>query len=539
MQITCQNSQTNSTINLLAIKGWERKLTATYTYNRIIGVFMQYTVKSGDITKEKSACTVVAIYSECKLSATAAALDEASGGGITQILGKGDLRGESGQSLMLYDLTNLSCERVLLVGCGKEGELDAKSYKKAVALATETLNRSHITEAIYALPELNVSNSSLYQVVRDTALTITAPCYRADRLKSEKKEEGRQQLEQVTLYISEPKQKKIAQQAADHGHAIANGISLAKELGDLPGNVCTPTHLANQATELAKGASKLKVEILEEQQMEALGMGSLLSVSKGSRQPAKLIVMEYKGGKKDQRPVVLVGKGLTFDAGGISLKPSPGMDEMKYDMCGAASVFGTLKACVELDLPINITCVVPSSENLPDGDANKPGDIVTSMAGLTIEILNTDAEGRLILCDALTYSKRFEPDVIVDIATLTGACVVALGSHATGLLSNDDSLANELLEAGNQANDKAWRLPLWDEYQPQLDSNFADIANIGGKEAGTITAACFLSRFTKEMNWAHLDIAGTAWKSGKDKGATGKPVSLLTQFLIQRCGLSS
>ncbi len=498
---------------------------------------MQYIVKSGDITQQKSACTVVGIFSQSKLSASADALDRATQGAITEILKKGDMEGESGQSLMLYDLPNLPCERLLLIGCGKQDEFDAKEYLKAVSLATDLLNKSHATKAVYTLSELNVVNSSLYQTVRNTALTATASHYRADHLKSEKKDLLKQPLSKVTLFIGDKKQAKMAQQAADHGNAIAKGISLAKELGDLPGNICTPMHLANQATKLAKGSAKLKVEILEEKQMEKLGMGSLLSVSRGSRQPAKLIVMEYKGGAKKQKPVVLVGKGLTFDAGGISLKPSPGMDEMKYDMCGGASVFGTLQACIELELPINVIGVVPSSENLPDGDANKPGDIVTSMLGLTIEILNTDAEGRLILCDALTYSERFSPDVVIDIATLTGACVVALGSHATGLLSNDDTLANELLEAGSHSNDKAWRLPLWDEYQPQLDSNFADIANIGGKEAGTITAACFLSRFTKKMKWAHLDIAGTAWKSGKDKGATGRPVSLLTQFLLKRCGL--
>ena len=498
---------------------------------------MQYVVKSGDITKQKSACIVVGIHNKCKLSAAAKSLDEACDGAISKILKKGDMEGDIGHSLMLYDLPGLSCERLLLIGCGKPSEFDAKSYQKAIALATGILNKGHAAQAIYALSELKVSGCSLYQVVRDTALTITSSHYRPHHLKSEKKDEPKRPLENVTLFINDSKQKRLVQQAADHGNAIANGLSLAKELGDLPGNVCTPEHLADRATKLGKGVAKLKVEILEERQMEKLGMGSLLSVSKGSRQPAKLIVMNYSGGTKGEKPVVLVGKGLTFDAGGISLKPSAGMDEMKYDMCGAAAVFGTLQACVELALPINVIGVVPSSENLPDGAANKPGDIVTSMSGLTIEILNTDAEGRLILCDALTYSERFEPDVVVDIATLTGACVIALGSHATGLLSNSDALANELLDAGSKTDDKAWRLPLWDDYQQQLDSNFADIANIGGKEAGTITAACFLSRFTKKMKWAHLDIAGTAWNSGKSKGATGRPVSLLTQFLLKRCKL--
>ena len=498
---------------------------------------MQYKVKSGDITKQKSACIVAGIHSKRKLSASARALDKACEGQISQILKKGDMDGDSGQFLMLYDLPGLNCERLLLIGCGKQSELDARSYQKAVALATSILNKSHAVEAIYSLAELRVHGSSLYQVVRDTALTASLSHYRSDSQKSEIKDEPKRPLNNVTLFISDNQQQTVAQQAADHGHAIANGISLARELGDLPGNVCTPEYLANQAKELGKGVARLKIEVLEEKQMEKLGMGSLLSVSMGSRQPAKLIIMNYQGGTKDEKPVVLVGKGLTFDAGGISLKPSAGMDEMKYDMCGAASVFGTLQVCAELALPINVIGVIPSSENLPDGAANKPGDIVTSMSGQTIEILNTDAEGRLILCDALTYCERFEPEVVVDIATLTGACVVALGSHATGLLSNNDALAKELLSAGSNSNDKAWQLPLWDDYQQQLDSNFADIANIGGKEAGTITAACFLSRFTRKMKWAHLDIAGTAWKSGKSKGATGRPVSLLSQFLLKRCNL--
>jgi leucyl aminopeptidase len=316
-------------------------------------------------------------------------------------------------------------------------------------------------------------------------------------------------------------------------------MTLTKNLSNLPGNICTPTYLADQARKLGHKSSKLKVQILDEKQMEKLGMGALLSVSRGSRQPAKLIIMEYRGAKENSKPVVLVGKGLTFDAGGISIKPAAAMDEMKYDMCGGASVFGALQACLELDLPLNVVGVVPSSENLPDGDANKPGDIVTSMSGQTIEVLNTDAEGRLILCDALTYSERFEPDTVIDIATLTGACIVALGDQAAGLMANDQKLAQEVLDAGEHTRDRAWQLPLWEDYQEQLDSNFADMANIGnGKGAGTITAACFLSRYTKKFKWAHLDIAGVAWLSGKTKGATGRPVPLLTQFLLRRSGQS-
>ena len=321
--------------------------------------------------------------------------------------------------------------------------------------------------------------------------------------------------------------------ALQQAFAISEGIDLAKDLGNLAPNICTPAYLAKQAVTIAKN-HKLKVTVLEQRDMEKLGMGALLAVAQGSRQPAKLISLEYWGGAKKEKPVVLVGKGITFDTGGISLKPAAEMDEMKYDMCGAASVLGTIAAIAQMRLAINVVGIIPTTENMPGGNATKPGDVVTSMSGQTIEILNTDAEGRLILCDALAYAQRYEPQVVIDIATLTGACVIALGHVASGLLSNDDELAEELLLASRQASDPAWRLPLWDDYQEQLKSNFADMANIGGRAAGTITAACFLSRFTGKYRWAHLDIAGTAWKSGKEKGATGRPVPLLTQFLITR-----
>jgi leucyl aminopeptidase len=318
------------------------------------------------------------------------------------------------------------------------------------------------------------------------------------------------------------------------GIAIAEGMDLTKLLADLPGNICTPTYLAEQAIRLGEKCPKLTVKILEEADMEVLGMGSFLSVSRGSRQPAKLITLDYQGGEKNSKPIVLIGKGLTFDAGGISLKPGLGMDEMKYDMCGGAAVLGTLQAAAQMNLPLNIIGLIPSSENMPDGDANKPGDILTSMSGKTIEVLNTDAEGRLILCDTLTYAERFNPDVVIDLATLTGACLVALGRIPSGLLGNDDDLCNDLLAAAEISNDSLWRLPLWEEYQELLKSNFADLANIGGKDAGTITAACFLSNFAENFRWAHLDIAGTAWRTGPTKGATGRPVPLLSQYLINR-----
>jgi leucyl aminopeptidase len=340
----------------------------------------------------------------------------------------------------------------------------------------------------------------------------------------------------MVLNVIEAENLATAKMAVEIGTAIGKGVATARDLGNLPGNICTPTYLADTAQKNAKRYSDMNVKILKQDDIEKLGMGALLSVAKGSRQPPRLIVINYDGGKKGDKPVVLVGKGITFDSGGISIKSSASMDEMKFDMCGAASVLGTMVTVGELKLPINVVGIVPSCENMPDGAANKPGDIVTSMSGQTIEVLNTDAEGRLILCDALTYSERYKPRAVIDIATLTGACVIALGKHPSGLLSNDDTLAEKLRNAGQRSGDRVWQLPLWEEYQDQLKSNFADMANIGGREAGTITAACFLSRFAEKLKWAHLDIAGTAWESGDNKGATGRPVPLLSQYLLDQCG---
>jgi len=368
----------------------------------------------------------------------------------------------------------------------------------------------------------------------ETALDAS---YRFDAIKRKpdaaEEKAAKKGIKKLGIQITAAADVAAAESGLVDGKAIGAGVSLTKDLGNLPPNVCTPTYLAEQAQALASSYG-FTVEVLEREAMQKLGMGSFLAVAQGSEEPPKLIVLQHLKGDKKQKPVVLVGKGITFDTGGISLKPSAEMDEMKYDMCGAATVLGVFKTIAEMDLPLNVIGVIPTCENMPDGRATRPGDVLTSMSGLTIEVLNTDAEGRLILCDALTYAERFEPSAVVDIATLTGACVIALGHHATGLFSNNDSLAQELLQAGEQALDRAWRMPMWDDYQPLLDSNFADIANIGGRAAGSITAACFLSRFTKKYDWAHLDIAGTAWKSGKEKGGTGRPVPLLTEFLVGR-----
>ncbi len=494
---------------------------------------MDITVKSGQAEKQRTACIIVGVLDRRHLSPTAASLDKISGGYLTRILRRGDMEGKPGQTLMLHDVPKLGIERVLLVGCGKARELGATGYRKAVTTAIKTVHASGTKDALLCLAELEVKDTDMATKVRLAAETTHHVLYRFDQLKSNKEETSRP-LRKLAILVNGRREFKQAEKAVREANAIAAGVSLARDLGNLPGNVCTPSYLADEARKLARGQRRIKTTVLEQKDMEKLGMGALLSVARGSRQPPKLITMEYSGGKRGDKPYVLVGKGITFDAGGISIKPAAAMDEMKFDMCGAASVFGTLRAVAELQLPINVVGIVPSSENLPDGNANKPGDIVTSMSGQTIEVLNTDAEGRLVLCDALTYSERFEPKTVIDIATLTGACVVALGKHASGLFGNHAPLNRHLLEAGEQADDRAWELPLWDDYQDQLKSNFADMANIGGRDAGAITAACFLSRFTKKLRWAHLDIAGAAWDSGANKGATGRPVPLLTQYLLNQ-----
>ncbi|PQJ96897.1 leucyl aminopeptidase [Chromatium okenii] len=497
---------------------------------------MKMTLRTGALATQTTPCLVLSVFAQEPLSGAAADIDRASNGRLKALWEKGDLSGETGRTLLLYDVPGVTAERILLMDFGKSSALTRANYRKTLAAAINAIQQMHAGEAVLALPAILPDGMDAYLAQREAVMIAEERIYRYTHTKNDK-HAPKMPLTALALWLAEDADPAVAERAIAHGAAIAGGMRLAKELGNLPGNICTPSYLAAQAVALEERCQALTVEVLEAEAMAALGMNALLSVARGSRQPPKLIVMTYEGGAPDEQPIVLVGKGLTFDAGGISLKPATEMDEMKYDMCGGASVLGVMEAACALNLPLNLVGVVPSSENLPDGDANKPGDIVTSMSGQTIEILNTDAEGRLILCDALTYCKRFDPALVIDIATLTGACVIALGKHATGLFSSDEALAAELLTAGDRAGDRAWRLPLWDDYQQQLDTNFADMANVGGREGGAITAACFLSRFTKEYRWAHLDIAGVAWLSGKEKGGTGRPVALLTQFLLERSGL--
>jgi leucyl aminopeptidase len=433
---------------------------------------------------------------------------------------------------MLHNVARVPAERVLLVSLGKEKEFHEGPYRAALAAAAKALRATGATDAMICLTDLPLKRRDAAWKVEQAALAVNDALYRFDRLKS-KPNGNKSALRKVTFHVSKRGEVAEGEAASARAAAIAEGVAFAKDLGNLPGNICTPTYLAEQAEALGK-ENRIRVQVFDKKQIEKLGMGAFLAVAQGSRQPPKFIVMEHSGGKKGDRPVALVGKGITFDTGGISIKPAAEMDEMKFDMCGAASVLGVMKAAALMRLPLNVVGVVPTTENMPGGNAIKPGDIVTTMSGQTVEILNTDAEGRLILCDALTYVEKYKPAAVVDIATLTGAMVIALGHVATGLFANSDPLARELLQAGDTAWDRAWHMPLWDDYQEQLKSNFADFPNIGTRAGGSVTAACFLSRFTKAYPWAHLDIAGTAWKSGAEKGATGRPVALLAHFLARR-----
>jgi leucyl aminopeptidase len=494
---------------------------------------MEFSIKSGSPEKQRSGCLVVGVFEGRKLAGPAQGIDRAAKGFLAEVLRRGDHDGKRGSTLLLQSVAGVLSDRVLLVGLGKEGEFGESAYRKAIAAAVKALRTTGATDATFLLTELAVHRRDAAFKVEQAVLGIVEGMYRFDRMKS-KPEEPKRALRKVVLQVARQGDIAAGKAAAARALAIAEGVSLARDLGNLPANVCTPSHLAAEARGLAKSHG-LRCEILERKELEKLGMGAFLAVARGSHEPAKLIVLQHRGAKKkDAPPVVLVGKGVTFDTGGISIKPAAEMDEMKFDMCGAASVLGTMKAVALMKLPMNVVGIVPATENMPGGSAVKPGDIVTTMSGQTVEILNTDAEGRLILCDALTYAERFKPAAVVDIATLTGAMVISLGNIATGLFANDDALARELLHAGEASWDRAWHLPLWEDYQEGLKSNFADIPNIGSRAGGAITAACFLERFAKAYPWAHLDIAGTAWKSGAEKGATGRPVALLANFLTRR-----
>jgi leucyl aminopeptidase len=486
---------------------------------------MDFITRTAAPAAVKTACLVLALYEGRKLSTAAASADAASKGALSRLLKHGDIEGKPGQTLVLYGVPGIAAERVLFVGLGDAAQVNAKNLKIAALAATRWVQASGAKEATFYLLDDAVEYGAQHVVV-----AAREAVYRFDELKSNVAA-PKAPLGTVALASANAATVKAAQASLPTATALANGIDFTKRLGNLPGNVATPTFLGNEASKLKKLG--IKVKVLEKKEIKKLGMGSFLSVAQGSAEPPRFIVMEYMGGPKNGKPTVLVGKGITFDTGGISIKPAPEMDHMKWDMCGAGSVLGVFRALGELKPKINVVGLIPTCENMPSGNAVKPGDIVTSMSGQTIENLNTDAEGRLILCDALTYAERYNPRAVIDIATLTGACVIALGNVVSGMYATTDKLADDLLAAGQRTYDRTWRMPLWDDYQDGLNSNFADMANVAGRAGGSITAACFLWRFAKKYDWAHLDIAGIAYKDGKDKGATGRPVAMLLDYVLK------
>ena len=492
---------------------------------------MKYGTRTGNPAKARTQCTIVGIYENGQLTTSAREIDKASKGYLKKIIKRGDIKGKSAQTLVLHDVPNVNATRVMLVGLGSAETIDATIYTVIARAVITQLKAVNAKNSLCCLPEIGIPGKDLGWKITRLIEQFESGLYQFTEMKGSPPEND-SEMESLDLLVAEREEQELANAAIGTASALTAGIKLTKDLGNLPGNICTPIYLADKAKQLASEYASITTKIVEEKEMERLGMGAFMSVTRGSDQPGKLIIMKYKGGKPKDAPHVIVGKGITFDTGGISLKPGAGMHEMIYDMCGAASVFGAMVAVAEQQLPMNVIGVVAAAENMPSGDASRPGDIVTTMSGQTVEILNTDAEGRLVLCDALTYIDQFNPATVVDIATLTGTCIIALGNHATAMYANDEGVAEDLTAAGEDSLDRVWRMPLWEDYQAQINSPFADMANIGGREAGSITAACFLARYTKKYRWAHLDVAGTAFRgSGPAKGATGRPVPLLVEYL--------
>ena len=490
---------------------------------------LEFALNQGNPAQAQVDCVVVGVHADKFLTAAARAIDEASGGRLSALAQRGDLPGKTGASTLLHDLPGVTAARVLVLGLGDAAKFGVPQYLKAAGDAARALKTGPCASALYTVSEVAVDGRDPAWNIRSAAIAADHACYRYLATLGEK-DKRRSETGLKTLALAGSEDAALAQ-----ARAIAAGVQFARELGNLPPNVCNPAYLAQQAQAFAARFDQASCEVLERADMAELGMGSLLAVSQGSANPPKLVVLRYDNGG-DAKPYALVGKGITFDTGGINLKTQGGIEEMKYDMCGAASVLGAFVAAVGMQLPINLVVIAAAVENMPDGMSYRPSDVLTSMSGKTIEVGNTDAEGRLILCDALTYAQRFEPQALVDVATLTGACVVALGKFATGVMSKHDDLSAELIAAGETTFDRGWPLPLWDEYQSQLTSQFADVYNIGGRWAGAITAGCFLSRFTDGQRWAHLDIAGVSNGDGKMGMATGRPVGMLAQWLMDRSG---
>ncbi|MDK1023073.1 MAG: leucyl aminopeptidase [Gammaproteobacteria bacterium] len=494
---------------------------------------MEFKSRTGQPTKARTQCLVAGVYDKKVLSDIAKTLDKASRGYISRIIKKGDMTGKVGSGLLLHEVPGIAADRLLLVGLGGKAAMDVGQYQNLIKSTISKLKITSARNALLCLSEPEIKGKDARWKARQTAEIFAHTMYSFTHMKG-KQSAKKPTLNRVEMHAANRTEQNAVNKALLEASAIAKGVTAARNLGNTPSNICTPAYMARESRKLARDNKTITTTVLEEKDMKRLGMGALLSVGKGSAEPSKLIIMNYKGAPRSEQPYVIVGKGISFDSGGISLKAGAGMGDMIYDMCGAASILGTMSAVAELNLPINVIGVIPAAENMPSGSASKPGDIVKTMSGQTVEILNTDAEGRLVLCDALTYIGKFKPRTVIDVATLTGAIKTALGKYPTGLFANDDDLANDLQHAADASADRIWRLPIWEDYQTQLKSQFADMANVGGREAGSITAACFLARFTKKYRWAHLDIAATGFTSSP-KGATGRPVPLLTQYLIDRC----
>jgi leucyl aminopeptidase len=483
--------------------------------------------------RESAGCAVVGVYEKGDLGVAARSLDAQIGGMIGRLHAGGDFGAKVGDTLLLSQPAGAAAARVLLVGLGSRAGFSRKQYRKAVLASAQALGKTGARDAVIYLTLEEVAGLDTKYRARFVAEIFSGQIYKIPDLKSGPKPKPIK-LQSVSVAAENARAAKAAAEGLKIGAAIGRGSAFSRDLANLPPNICTPAYIGQRAASLAKEFPHVTTKVFDESGIRALKMGAFLAVTQGSAQPPRLIVCEYRGAGKKSAPICLVGKGITFDSGGISLKDPPGMDEMKFDMSGAAAVLGALRTAADLALPINVVAIVASCENMPGGKAIKPSDIVTSMSGQTVEILNTDAEGRLVLCDAITYSRRYKPAAVIDVATLTGACIIALGNHFSGLMSNNEGLAEELSAAGIRADDRAWRLPIGDEYVDQLKSNFADLANIGGREGGACTAASFLSKFAKDLEWAHLDVAGTAWLGGSQKGSTGRPIPLLVDFLVNR-----
>ncbi len=480
-----------------------------------------------------SDCAVVGVYENGEPGAVARIIDAQTGGLIKQLRSGGDFSAKTGETLLLPRPNGAASARVLLVGLGSRTAFDRKQYRKALLSSAQALAKTGAASAVVYLALEAIAGIDAQYRARMVAEIFSAHGYKIPDLKSGAKPKP-PKLSSLSVAAENARAVKPTAMGLKIGAAIGSGTAVSRDLANLPPNICTPTYMGRRAETLAKEWPRIKTKVIDENGIKALKMGAFLAVAQGSAQPPRLIVCEYHGAKKASAPICLIGKGITFDSGGISLKEPPGMDEMKFDMSGAATVLGALRAAAELALPINLVVIIAACENMPSGGATKPSDIVTTMSGQTVEILNTDAEGRLVLCDAITYSRRYKPAAVIDVATLTGACVVALGHHLSGLMSNDEALAAELAAAGIRADDRAWRMPIAEEYVDQLKSNFADLANVGGREGGACTAASFLSKFAANLAWAHLDVAGTAWLGGSQKGSTGRPIPLLVDFLLHR-----